>query len=60
MVGGAGGTSCAVKRRSAVGINPAACVRAGRLIGAFDFLWPDGPTTSSLFLFAKTEERALG
>ena len=60
MAGGAQGISCTIERRPALSINPTTCLRARRLIGAINFLWPDGPTTSSLFLFAKTEEGALG
>jgi len=42
------------------GHNPTAYLRERKLIGAFDFLRPDDLIASSLFLFTKTEEGALG
>ena len=56
---GAEGTSCTVVRRLTVGPSPIACLKAQRLIGSFDFLRPDNPGTSSLFLFTKIVESLL-
>ena len=55
----AGGTSCIVMSQPVVGPKLTAYLRARRLIGAFDFLRPDNPAISSLFLFTKAEEGAL-
>ena len=54
------GTSYKLEGQPTPGVNPTACLGAGRLIRALDFSWPNSPTPSSSFLFAKIEEGAPG